>query len=324
MAKMKLPNGFGNISKLGGKRRNPWRARVNDGFTDDGKIKWKSVGYYKTYNEAYNALNDFHNDPLARVKDITLGEVYKQIKERIFPTYSANTVKAYAHAYNLYVNILEHRKIREITLLELEDLLILKSDSNQKKIKAVLAMIFSYAMRHEYIIKDYSQLIDLKFILKAATKEQERRPFTKKEIDRVWRDYYDGNEMAKYVLVYLYTGMRKEELSAITIVDKDNMIVDGTKTPNAKNRKIPIHDELKPFIHSLDLSINTDNIYNYVKTFGQIIHNCRHSFITQARRLELNDIYIKAITGHGDKTVTDKYTHLTFEDFTPTMKKFHY
>jgi len=118
--------------------------------------------------------------------------------------------------------------------------------------------------------------------------------------------------------------MRREELNAITIVDKNNMIVDGTKTPNAKNRKIPIHDKLKPFIHTLDLTIDTELVFDYVKSFKQLLHNCRHSFITQARRLELNDIYIKAITGHGDKTITDRYTHIKFEDLTPTMKKFHY
>jgi len=324
MAKMKLPNGFGNISKLGGKRRNPWRARVNDGFTEDGKVKWLSIGYYKSYNDAYNALNNYHNDPLSKTKDITLGEVYEIVTEKVFPIYAANTAKQYRNFYNLHLSVLHNRKIREITLDELEDILFMKSDGNQRVIKNVMTMIFSYAMRHDYLIKDYSQLIDLRIIPKAETKEQERRPFTEKEIERVWNDYHEGNELAKYVLVYLYTGMRREELNAITIVDKNNMIVDGTKTPNAKNRKIPIHDKLKPFIHTLDLTIDTELVFDYVKSFKQLLHNCRHSFITQARRLELNDIYIKAITGHGDKTITDRYTHIKFEDLTPTMKKFHY
>lgn len=36
---MRLPNGFGNVSKLSGKRRNPWRARKTVGLIMDEKNK---------------------------------------------------------------------------------------------------------------------------------------------------------------------------------------------------------------------------------------------------------------------------------------------
>lgn len=32
---MKLPNGYGSVHKLKGKRRKPWRARITDGFVYD-------------------------------------------------------------------------------------------------------------------------------------------------------------------------------------------------------------------------------------------------------------------------------------------------
>ena len=34
---MKLPNNFGNINKLSGNRRNPYRARIRLDYTDEGK-----------------------------------------------------------------------------------------------------------------------------------------------------------------------------------------------------------------------------------------------------------------------------------------------
>ena len=47
---MRLPNGFGNVSKLSGKRRNPWRARKTSGWTIDEKTK-KAIGILQYTNE---------------------------------------------------------------------------------------------------------------------------------------------------------------------------------------------------------------------------------------------------------------------------------
>jgi len=44
---MRLPNGFGNINKLSGNRRKPYRARLFDGYTDEGKRIYKTLGYYE-------------------------------------------------------------------------------------------------------------------------------------------------------------------------------------------------------------------------------------------------------------------------------------
>lgn len=324
MAKMRLPNGYGNISKLSGKRRNPYRVRVNDGFTEDGKVKWINVGYYRTHSDAKKALDDFHNDPLARKEKITIGEIYEILKESVFPTKAANTVSAYSSSYNIYVSEIAHRPIADVSLKELEQLFKWRTKATQNTMKSVVGLIYSYAMRHEFIIRDYSQYIDLKNIVKAPTKEQERREFNKKEIERVWEDYQNGVEEAKYALVYLHTGMRKEELARTTILNENHMIVDGTKNENAKMRKVPIHDVLKPFIYDLDFNYDTYQVYLYLSKFGQMVHNCRHSFITQSTRLLLPDTHVNTMTGHGEKTVKDRYTHLNFEDLEPVMKAFHY
>ena len=47
---MRLPNGFGNVSKLSGKRRNPWRARKTSGWIIDEKTQkakqtYITIGY---------------------------------------------------------------------------------------------------------------------------------------------------------------------------------------------------------------------------------------------------------------------------------------
>ncbi len=61
-------NGTGGITKMPGKRTNPYRVRITKGWLLDmveGKSKQQIVtlGYYHTRVEAERALNDFINNP---------------------------------------------------------------------------------------------------------------------------------------------------------------------------------------------------------------------------------------------------------------------
>ena len=60
---MKNPNGYGSGYKLSGNRRRPWTARVTVGWTDDGKQKYKNIGYYEERSDAMIALAQYNNDP---------------------------------------------------------------------------------------------------------------------------------------------------------------------------------------------------------------------------------------------------------------------
>lgn len=44
---MRLPNSYGSIVKLKGKRRNPYMIRKTVGYTDDGQQIRKVIGYAK-------------------------------------------------------------------------------------------------------------------------------------------------------------------------------------------------------------------------------------------------------------------------------------
>ena len=66
---MKLPNGFGSVYKLSGNRRNPYRAIVTERWlidkdTGKWKQKRKTIGYYRTKNEAMIALADYNKSPV--------------------------------------------------------------------------------------------------------------------------------------------------------------------------------------------------------------------------------------------------------------------
>ena len=49
---MRRGNGDGSIFKLSGKRRRPYAVRITVGWSDDGKQKYKYIGYYANKTEA--------------------------------------------------------------------------------------------------------------------------------------------------------------------------------------------------------------------------------------------------------------------------------
>lgn len=59
----KLPNGFGQISFLKGNLRKPYRAMISVAKTPLGRSICKVLSYHATYNEAYEALLEYHKDP---------------------------------------------------------------------------------------------------------------------------------------------------------------------------------------------------------------------------------------------------------------------
>ena len=129
---MKLPNGYGNVSKLSGNRRNPWRVRKTIGFEyydrlskktvdesgkefvqlsmevlPDGKKrlilkqKFATIGYYPTRTEALSALAKYNDDPYDLHMDtITFAEVYDKWSEEHFEKIVPSARRTWKSAYS--------------------------------------------------------------------------------------------------------------------------------------------------------------------------------------------------------------------------------
>jgi len=74
---MKLPNGYGSVYKLKGKRRNPWVARKTVGWKDNAQPIYEYLGYYEKRELALKALTSYNLDPydLAN-QQLTFTEIY--------------------------------------------------------------------------------------------------------------------------------------------------------------------------------------------------------------------------------------------------------
>ena len=113
---MKLPNGYGSVVHLKGKRRNPYCVRKTVGWTDKGYPKYFIVGYTKTRTEGLALLAKYNKDPWTNARDITLGELFKKWKEDRMPLLSPANAEKISFSHN-HTKSLDKHKYREIKLI---------------------------------------------------------------------------------------------------------------------------------------------------------------------------------------------------------------
>ena len=227
---MKLPNGFGSVYKLSGKRRNPWVARKTTGYTFD-EVNGKSyptyefIGSYPTRQEALTALVEYNNDPYdLHAETITFAEVYDRWSNIHFEKVSHSNIQGYKASYKLC------DKIKNMTFgdIKLDHLQMVVDESGKntptlKKLKSMFGLMYDYAVMHEIVKQDKRDMVSYVDITKAGNPNSlTRKPFTKKQISVLWDNQKD-NEYISVILIMIYTGVRISELLELK---KENVHLD--------------------------------------------------------------------------------------------------
>lgn len=251
---MRLPNGFGNVSKLSGARRNPWRARKTVGWEIDEVTKvakqvYVTIGYYPTRQLALQALSDYNKNPYdLEANKITFEEVYNRWSERKFTEISDSNVNGYRASYRI-CEPLYKLKFADIKLNHLQSI-VDKCDKNYptlRKLKVLLNQLYDYAVINEIVPKD-RHVVEYINIGKADKSVKHYR-FSDKEVETIWR-WADGNEYVQVILMLIYSGVRPGELFNLKAKHVDlearYFTVEKGKNDNAI-RKVPIHDRTYPF-----------------------------------------------------------------------------
>lgn len=333
MAFKRLPNGYGTIDKLPGARRKPYRARKRIG-TKDGKPVYATIGYYADKGEALKQLALANDEALVKEPDITFGQVHELWVQEYNLT--KPLPKTYAESYK-YLMPLEKRKMADLRAIDLES--IINSPIVPRTVKqrctVVLRGVFAYAMRHEIVEKDYSQIAH--YAIDMRTQIQ-RRVFTEEEIAKLWKSYklYD-----KITLVLLYTGMRVGELVEMKRADthiEEGYMIGGLKTEAGKNRIIPIHSTIYMIVKEFyeqgyeylftknGKKIRKNTIqWNMTNKMNHYAHDTRHTFTTQAYKCGIAEQDIKRIVGHAQNGITQTtYIHLDYKYLCDEIEKLYY
>lgn len=319
---MRNENGFGSIiclDKTGKKRRKPWAVRITTGW-EDGKQVRKYLGYYSTQAEALIALAEYHKGGVnLDTSKMTLGEVYDQWIKRKEQTLSDGTLRTYQMAYARFGRLKDTvmRDIKKIHLQKWLDNIDLKPGS-KTRLRSTMYQLFEYALSYDIVVKNYAK--DLEIPEKV---EKTGAVFTEEEIKLLWE--HKNNKIAQYVLILIYTGMRIGEMLTMT---KDNSYLDkgymvgGSKTEAGKNRVIPIHDKIKPFIEqnltgNHLVSNNRGGAYTYAgikihfdKLMNELgmthkVHDARKTAVSIMHSSGIPIETVRMIVGHSGKGVTE-------------------
>jgi integrase len=251
---MRLPNNYGGITKLSGKRRNPWRVRKTVGWVTDEKTKkakqvYQTIGYFPTKQEAMQALAEYNANPYdINAKKITFAEVYDKWSDRKFENISQSNINGYKASYKLCEAIYNTRFI-DLKLIHLQTIVDNsgKNFPTLKKLKIMLNQMFDYAVMNEIIPKD-KHIVEY-LDIGAEEKSTKHYRFTSAEVNTLW-DWSERNEYVQLILMLIYSGVRPGELFNIkrSSVDLETgyFTVEKGKTVNAA-RKVPIHSKTLPF-----------------------------------------------------------------------------
>lgn len=343
MAKKRM-NGMGSITKMSGNRRKPYRVRKTAGFKE-GKQIFVNIGCFATKREAEEALAKYIVNPIdISLEKLTFEEVFYKWKICEYPKLSENRKTIYDRMFKrcfaLHKKAFSKLRPSDFTTLIEENVYSVGAN-----IKTLFNKMSRFALKNDYIMKDYSIFVEAK---KRGEPKVPRKIFTEEEIKILWQQPYYNREVTG-ILIMIYSGLRIGELLGLKTenIDLENGLIVGAgiKTEAGKNRVIPIHSKIYPlilyrckkakfdylFFYPKGTKIKT--AYNYfkkdfdktLKEFGiqeHTIHDCRHTFATKMCISGANDTITSEIIGHTDPILTKKvYTHPDFDSLRREIEK---
>lgn len=337
---MKLTNGYGSVSKVKGKRRKPYRVYVTTGWTDEGKQIKKSLGYVTTQKEGLMLLAQYHNDPYdLNYKNLTFSDVWKDVEKELEDLFkqgkmSESNLKCLSLAYKNHCKPFWKEKILDLKYLKMQNVIdnLELGRTGKGYVKTVCVKIFNYAIdKYELPVKN-----NLAIRLNVGEREDSEKhiPFTETELNTLWQ--HSDDNIVKTILIFCYTGMRPNELFEISdtnIYLTENYMRGGSKTKAGRDRIIPLHPRIKPFIehflatgykYPFKAIINDFNYGKYTRQVTKLMNELnfkhtpydgRHTFITKMKKAKADENLLKRIVGHSIQDITEKvYTHREIEE----------
>lgn len=341
--RMRLPPGLGSVHHIndGRNRRKPYRARVPSHVEinmENGRAvqKYITIGYYETEVEAIEALMEYRKNPYTLDASLsTFADIFEEWKGKKYTEISKSGRAAYDAAFKNSEK-LHNMKMRDIRTAHMEEIMqtIPFGFQVQTKLKTLWGQLFKYAIERDVIQKNYAEFV------KTRDKDEgtKRTAIPAEDREKIWQAADAGNLSAELALIYLYTGMRPSELLEVKKENVDlaaRIMVGGMKTEAGKDRHIPLHKDIIPFVERLmqtageylvmrydkdkpqKMSYTRFNLHHWqplIKKLGMeqyTPHYARHTCATMLREAGVAEDIRKLILGHASGDITDRYTHIS-------------
>ncbi len=316
----RLPNGFGSITEV--KNRNlrcPFYARVCVGKNDFGKPILKSLkpqSYFATYNEAYEALVEYHKNPYDLSPDITFKELYEKwyksyITNDTSPAYVRTIESSWVYFSSIYQMRAKDVRARHIKGCMEEGYRIETRGKNKgqkiyptagvkSRMKSLCNLIFDYAVEYEITDRNYARTFEISgdIVKEINNNKVDHIIFTEDEIQTLW-DNINTVKFVDWILIQIYMGWRPQELATLQLNDINlsrQYIQAGMKTEAGKQRIVPIHSKIQPLVqknYDFALSINSEFLLNdkgqtHSGSWKVTYDKYRKRFIDVIKTLKLN------------------------------------
>lgn len=282
----RLPNGFGRISEI--KNRNlrcPFRAMITIGKDTFNRPVGKILGYYETYNDAYEALMEYNKNPYDLDNDLTVEQLYEKWTddyfEKLTSASSARTVSsAWQYCSSVYSMRAKDLRARHIKGC-MEDGYRIETKGRKKgekifptasikaRIKSMFNLMLDYALEYEIVDRNYARTFDISNDIIKEKEIATRRHiiFSAEELEKLW-DNLDRVKFVDWILIQCYMGWRPQELATLRL-DEINLeewyMQAGMKTDAGKQRVVPIHSRIRDLVqrnYDFAVSIGSPYLFN--------------------------------------------------------------
>ena len=229
------------------------------------------------------------------------------------------------------------------------------SPGTKSRIKSMFNLMLDYALEYELVDKNYARTFDLS---NDIIKEKEAAArghiiFTDKEMQTLW-DNVNSFRFVDWILIQCYMGWRPQELAQLKIGNvhlDEQYIIGGMKTSAGKDRPVPIHPRIKHLVqqnYDQAVELGSQYLFNdplavkggmtitydkYAGRFAKIMdalkfredhrpHDPRKTFITMAKKAEVDEYVIKRLIGHRITDITEgTYTERDIEWLRAELEK---
>lgn len=255
---MKRANGTGTIVKLSGNRRRPYWVRI-PGRDRFGQVVQNSLGYYSTARDAQSALDEYNRRaaqgqaPQSNQLSMTVGQVYAAWSEREYRRLNSASIASHKAAWNKRVSRFAGQKMREMTLDDWQAILdedeasgLSQSSINNDAL--LIKALYSYSMERDIVGKDYSAYLDIPNV----GVKNKKGAFDDLQMLELEQLAADGFPWADTALMLCYTGFRISEFLTLTRFsyhsEEGGYLQGGLKTDAGRNRIIPVHPKIAPYL----------------------------------------------------------------------------
>lgn len=359
---LKRENGIGSVYKRSDLKSRPWIATTPATDSEPRKV----IGHYESAQLAKDALEDYRRNPTTKL-NITLSEIYEEWQPLGTKGKSKQLIGSYRAAYGK-LSILYNKKFRELRTAQFQKIIEDLQDERPKldkkgkavvkdgktvmlqpmsysalhDIKVLVGLLYKYALQNDIVNKNYAE-----FLVLPEKNVSSKERFTDLELAEIEK-HVGKVPFADCILMMCYTGFRINEFLTLTkfsihTAGNITLLVGGEKTEAGKDRPIPVHKKIKPYLDiwlakggetiicrddGRPYSPNYFRKYCFSPALKQMgirpltPHATRRTFSTRASASGMRPEDIIALMGHTDFSVDiDSYINQTAETLSQAIEK---